>query len=84
MDPFTKGRGFGYAKSAHLFNSLSDVPYLRERGRGFSYVGNVQPTQPIRNHSGRVFRTEGNLHFGNLNIGSGRASHTANNHKSYD
>ena len=41
MDPFTKGRGFGYAKSAHLFNSLSDVPYLRERGRGFSYVGNV-------------------------------------------
>ena len=78
MKPFTKVRGFGYAKNAHLFNSLSDVPYLRERGRGFSYVGNVQLTHPIVNHSGRVFRTEGNPHL------HGRASHTANNHKSYD
>ena len=82
--PLYQGRGFGYAENAHLFNSLRGVPYLRERGRGFSYVGNVQPTHPIHNHSGRVFRTEGNPHFGNLNIGNGRASHTANYHKSYD
>ena len=82
--PFYQGRGFGYAESAHLFNSLRGVPYLRERGRVLSYVGNVQPAHPIHNHRGSVFCTEGNPHFGNLNVGSGRASHTANNHKSYD
>ena len=79
-----QGRDFGYAENAHLFNNLRGVPYLRERGRGFSYAGNVQPTHPIHNHRGRVFRTEGNPHFGNLYVGGGRASHNANNLKSYD